>query len=76
MKKWHAIGVDVVDGDGYCIADCSASGRIPFEKMQENAKLIAAAPELLEACNKALGLVILEVPTYDMLLNAINKATK
>lgn len=41
------------------------------EDAEANAKLIAAAPDLLEACIKASEFI-----KADYLLNAINKATK
>lgn len=80
-KRWHVIGTDVVDSDGFCVADCAASGRIPLEKMQDNAKLIAAAPELLNACKSMVDRCNLDnlenlIPEYEIMCSAINKATE
>ena len=47
-----------------------------MRKQQERAKLIAAAPELLEACYEALRHVCVEDSAYDMLCDAIKKATE
>lgn len=46
------------------------------KKQRERAKLIAAAPELLKACKEALRYVCVEEPAYDVLCNAIKKATE
>ncbi|WP_373155043.1 hypothetical protein [Bacteroides cellulosilyticus] len=46
------------------------------KKQRERAKLIAAAPELLKACQEALKYVSAEEPAYDVLCDAIKKATK
>lgn len=46
------------------------------KKQRKRAKLIAAAPELLEACQEALKYVCVEEPAYDVLCNAIKKATE
>lgn len=46
------------------------------EKQRKNAKLMAAAPELLEACQEALKFVCVEEPAYDILCSAIKKATE
>lgn len=43
---------------------------------QKNAKLIAAAPELLKACQEALRYVCVEEPAYNVLVDAIKKATE
>ena len=45
-------------------------------KQRENAKLIAAAPELFRACKDALRYVCAEEPVYDILCDAIKKATE
>lgn len=45
------------------------------KRQRERAKLIAAAPELLKACQEALQFVCVEEPAYDTLYNAIKKAT-
>lgn len=46
------------------------------KKQRERARLIAAAPELLKACQEALKYVSVEEPAYDVLCDAIKKATK
>ena len=46
------------------------------KKQRERAKLIAAAPELLKACQEALKYVCVEEPAYDVLCDAIKKATE
>lgn len=46
------------------------------KKQRERAKLIAAAPELLKACQEALRYVCVEEPAYDVLCDAIKKATE
>lgn len=46
------------------------------KKQRERAKLIAAAPELLKACQEALKYVSAEEPAYDVLCDAIKKATE
>lgn len=45
-------------------------------KQEKYAKLLAAAPELLEACQEALQYVCVEEPAYDVLCDAIKKATE
>lgn len=46
------------------------------ERQRKRAKLIAAAPELLKACQEALKYVCIEEPAYDVLCDAIKKATE
>ena len=46
------------------------------KKQKKNAKLIAAAPELLRACKEALRFVCIEEPAYYILCDAIKKATE
>lgn len=46
------------------------------KKQRERAKLIAAAPELLKACQEALKCVCVEEPAYNVLCDAIKKATE
>jgi len=41
-----------------------------------NAELIAAAPELLEACVAALSFVCVEEPAFDIITDTIKKATE
>lgn len=47
-----------------------------IKRQRERAKLIAAAPELLKACQEALRYVCLDEPAYDILCDAIKKATE
>lgn len=47
-----------------------------LEKQEKYAKLLAAAPELLEACQEALRYVCVEEPAYEVLCDAIKKATE
>lgn len=47
-----------------------------LEMQEKYAKLLAAAPELLEACQEALQYVCAEEPAYDVLVGAIKKATE
>lgn len=46
------------------------------KRQRERAKVIAAAPELLNACQEALKYVCVEEPAYDVLCDAIKKATE
>lgn len=46
------------------------------KRQRERAKLIAAAPELFNACNEALKYVCVEEPAYDIIIQAIRKATE
>lgn len=43
----------VLSKDGFCVADCTFLGKRKQEALA-NARLIAKAPELLEACKSAL----------------------
>lgn len=45
-------------------------------KQEKYAKLLAAAPDLLKACQEALRYVCVEEPAYDVLCDAIKKATE
>lgn len=47
-----------------------------IKRQRERAKLIAAAPELLKACQEALRYVCVDEPPYDVLCDAIKKATE
>lgn len=47
-----------------------------LEKQENYAKLLAAAPNLLKACQEALQYVCVEEPAYDVLCDAIKKATE
>ena len=38
------------DSDGYLIADCSGATVVGYDEAKANARLIAAAPDLLAAC--------------------------
>lgn len=67
--------------DGRIIANCGGyRNSVEFERTdaenEANARLIAAAPELLNACIEALKYVSAEEPAYDTLHAAIDKALK
>ena len=82
--KWtlhpHAIACVCLKG-GRVIANCGGDyNSIEFERIaaenEANAKLISAAPELLNACIEALKYVSVEEPAYHTLHDAIDKALK
>jgi len=50
-------------------------GRISLSEAEANARLIAAAPDLLEACQDALAAIPERSPIRPMILAAIAKAT-
>ena len=67
--------------DGRVVANCGAYfNSTEFERIaaenEANAKLISAAPELLNACIEALKDVSVEEPAYHTLNAAIDKALK
>ena len=67
--------------DGRIIANCGGyCNSIEFERIaaenEANARLIAASPDLLNACIEALKYVSAEEPAYDALHAAIDKALK
>lgn len=45
------------------------------KKQRERANLISAAPALLDACLEAIKYICVEEPAYDLLVEAIKKAT-
>ncbi len=58
-RPWKAEGEFVRDADGRAISYCqSASGKRGIEEVHANAKLEAAAPDLLEALEKILEMVV------------------
>lgn len=64
------------DKAGSRVADCSSETTdLSKEEKEANAKLIAAAPELLEACIKARSAFLTSEPEYDLLTEVIEKAT-
>lgn len=82
--KWtlhpHASACVCLKG-GRVIANCGGyCNSIEFERIaaenESNAKLISAAPELLNACIEALKYVSVEEPAYHTLHAAIDKALK
>ncbi len=85
----HTPGPWKVDGDTYItahsliIAHCKQNGSLKLEDAQANARLIAAAPELLEALEYAVLGLKAEQPSdysfdlaFSMARAAIKKATK
>jgi len=81
------VGFGGTEGDGYAtitsgfrgraIAEMTTSDEIQEHEMNNNASLIAAAPELLEACKWALkecGAEAKEIGLFDVLGAAIAKA--
>mgnify|MGYP005996049511 CR=1 FL=1 len=82
--RW-SLSEDVNDNDRICIEsgsshnfiDCWSLGFCTTEEMRNNAKLIAAAPELLKALQNIRNAVYdISIPCYIMkeVDNAINKA--
>ena len=61
---------------GIAIADCSMSQMINTEEKAANAKLIAAAPDLLKACFNAMGICNNDADKYvfEQLKAAFDKA--
>lgn len=64
----------------YDVSDFSVTAndgeeRVSYVGSEANAKLIAAAPELLEACIKARSAFLTSEPEYDLLTEVIEKAT-
>ena len=85
--KWHVIGTEIIDQNGYIIAECDLSEKVTIGNKKANAKLIAAAPELLEALksiteywdtanNDNLSLHDHVRHSLKLAESAINKATK
>jgi len=75
--------VGTVLGGRYKIARCpylqseklvDITNSLEKKEAKANARLIAAAPELLDACIEALKFVDVEEPAFDVLQAAINKA--
>ena len=82
-KKWHVLGTEIIDENGYIIAECDLYEKITIGNKIHNAKLIAAAPELLDACTKVMAGGYGCSPSVELMDNlkkiceaAINKATK
>jgi len=74
----YRVDVDIADG---LSGICEMSDWMDKEEMESNAKLIAAAPELLEACIKMVKAcnehnLIELVPEYEYMMDIINKATE
>jgi len=64
--EWEANGPIVLTGSMCCtarfICSCSTSDSISFKEASANARLIAAAPKLLDACKIGLkGLIAFEI---------------
>lgn len=77
----HDSGSTLVITEEYIIADCTAAA-LPESEQEANARLMAAAPELLEACKDALEFIdflmhdslVSDGETRNMLRAAIAKA--
>jgi len=54
---WSAQGDTYVTVNSLIIAHCKQAGNTTLEEAQANTRLIAAAPELLEALEQALGMM-------------------
>lgn len=74
-RPWINLGnrVDVDIADGLS-GICEMSDWMSKEEMEANARLIASAPELLEAMKKAVKFISSGTKPYDLLWDAINKA--
>lgn len=66
--KGHTIGSEEI-----CNIDTFGK---TYDEVKANGKLLAAAPDLLNACIEALKFVTVEENAHDILVSAINKATK
>ena len=79
-KHWSHGDIRVIrdeSGSRICHFDyLTWSGRRPDDEVKANANLIAAAPDLLEACKAALNMVETDLgpPNWDILRAAIAKA--
>jgi hypothetical protein len=62
-------------GDNQRVSVCQLDGKQSQVVKEANAKLIAAAPDLLNACNEALNFIMPEA-AFNILNNAIKKATE
>jgi hypothetical protein len=88
---WEKRGTEIVDKYGARLAECPQYGCgvapegwvAPWYVAHENACLIAAAPDLLEACRQALGsfngrrpsdVYTVDQKEFDLLTTAISKA--
>lgn len=80
--EWLVDDIDVISretGMAICqVYDGSDNhiSEMDMEVVNANARLVAAAPELLKACQEALQYVCVEEPAYDVLCDAIKKATE
>lgn len=80
--EWLVDGIDVISREtGFAVCQVydgldTHISEMDMEVVNANARLIAAAPKLLEACYEALRYVCVEDGAYDMVCDAINKATK
>jgi len=66
----------IVFSDFSCVASCDfgASQTVPVSEAEANARLIAAAPELLEACRQALFAIPTTHGAFQTIAAAIAKA--
>lgn len=76
----YAIYQDKGKESGYCVAEkkWSSINNIQMEELKANARLIAAAPELLEACKDAIEFIkdgyVETFPEVKQLLNKLEQA--
>lgn len=82
---WHYTNRLVFEPNGICIAEAFSRGCAETPHPEANARLIAAAPDLLEACKKAFSVFACDAtrrvtpdmsysPACRMLQDAIAKA--
>lgn len=69
----NADGVSAEWNDGWHIADCSVS-ELSYSEINANAKLIAAAPALLEALEESLALLKCGLGCESVIIAAIKQA--
>lgn len=63
--NWKQVGAFVISETDADICSTSNVNNLPVEEQIANANLIAAAPDLLDACKDALEIVAGERITYD-----------
>jgi len=71
---WELSYLTVKTDDGFYVADCDKSLLIPPAQMLANARLIAAAPDLLEALEMCVKVAGRKTVEFDAARAAIAKA--